>query len=102
MNLIRFLSEEWLLPVYRNMLHGKVLFITCEETCYRITENECEDIGELRSTHEEADTRLILHAKHAANVGSMSVIITADDTDIMILCLGFQKYIPCPIYQKCG
>lgn len=101
-SLIKFLVEEWKLPQYREMLHGKVVYTTCEETCYRLTENECEEVVELHFTHEEADTRLLLHALHAANAGSKAVVITAEDTDVMVLCLGFQKNITCPIYQKCG
>ncbi|XP_078728559.1 uncharacterized protein LOC144944341 isoform X1 [Lampetra fluviatilis] len=76
--------------------------MTCEETCYKLTEDGYEEVAELHSTHEEADTCLLLHALHAANVGSKAVIITAVDTDVMVLCLGFQKDITCPIYQKCG
>ena len=31
-----------------------------------------------------------------------AVIVTSEDTDVMLFCLAFQKDIPCPIYQKCG
>ena len=55
---------------------------------------------ELRSTKEEADTRVLLHALHAAKAGSKAVIVTAEDTYVMMLCLGFNRYIPCSIYQK--
>ena len=60
------------------------------------------EVAELQSTQEEADTRLLLHALHAARTGSKAVIVTAEDTNVMLLCLAFQKDIPCPIYQKCG
>ena len=56
----------------------------------------------MHSKHEEADTCLTLHALHASNAGSKAVLITAEDTDVMVLCLAFQKYITCPIYQKRG
>ena len=57
-------------------------------------------MAELQSTQEEADTRFLLRALHAARTGSNAV--TAEDTDGMLLCLAFQKDIHCPIYQKCG
>lgn len=101
-SLIKFLVAEWKHPQYRQLLHGKTLYMTCEETCYKLTKEKCEEVTELHSTHEEADTRLLLHALHASNAGSKSVIITAEDTDVMVLCLAFQKDITCPIYQKCG
>ena len=49
---------------------------------------------ELQSTQEEADTRLLLHALHAARTGSKAVIVTSEDTDVMLLCIAFQKDIP--------
>ena len=56
----------------------------------------------LQSEQEEPDTRLLLHAMHGARTGSKAVIVTSEDPDVMLLCLAFQKDIPCPIYQKCG
>ena len=84
------------------MLQGKALYVTCEETCFKMTADEWVEVADLQSTQEEADTRLLLHALHAARTGSNAVIVTAEDTDVMLLCLAFQKDIPCPIYQKCG
>ena len=55
-----------------------------------------------QDAQEEPDTRLLLHALHAARTGSKAVIVASEDTDIMLLCIAFQKDIPCPIYQKCG
>ena len=45
---------------------------------------------------------MLLHALNAARTGSKAAIVTAEDTNVMLLCLAFQKDIPCPIYQKCG
>ena len=59
-------------------------------------------MAELQSTQEEADTRFLLHALHAARTGSKAVIVIAEDTDGMLLYLAFQRDINCPIYQKCG
>ena len=61
-------------------------------------------MAELQSTQEEADTRFLLHALHAARTGSKAVIgiVIAEDTDGMLLYLAFQNDIHCPIYQKCG
>jgi len=58
----------------------------------------------LRSSQEEADTRLLLHALHAAESGYKSAVVTAtaEDTDVLVLCLGMCDKIPCCMYQKCG
>ena len=43
-------------------------------------------VAELQSTHEEADTRLMLHAIYAIQVeGVKRVVIYANDTDIVVL-----------------
>ena len=55
---------------------------------------------ELISSHEEADTRLLLHAKHAADNGYKSVIIVSEDTDVFVLLLAFDKNISATLYQK--
>ena len=67
-----------------------------------MTADEWVEVAELQSTQEEAETILFLHALHAARTGSKVVIVTSEDTDVILLCLAFQKDIPCPIYQKCG
>ena len=98
-SLIKFLVQEWKMPVHRKKLGGKILYATCEEKCYRMTTDDWTEASELHSTQEEADTRLLLHA---ATSGSKAVIITAEDTDVLVLCLTFHKIIPCPVYQKRG
>ena len=59
-------------------------------------------VAGLQSNQEEADTRIILHAAHAAENGYSAVVITADDTDVLVLCLAFSADISCPLFQKCG
>ena len=43
-----------------------------------------------------------MHALHAAHAGYNAVVITTDDTDVLILCLGFNNDIPSPIHEKRG
>ena len=78
------------------------MYVACEEKCYMLTEIEWVEVPELSSTHEEADTRLLLHAFYAAESYTEAIIVTSEDTDAMVLCLAFQKDIPCTIYQKRG
>ena len=82
--------EEWKVPKHREKLEDKVLYVICEETCFRITRLQCEKVSDLTSTQEEADTQTHLHALHAAHAGYNAVVITADDIDVLILCLGFN------------
>ena len=51
----------------------------------------CEEITELNSNHEEADTRLLLHANHASENGETTIIIKSPDTDVAILACHFCR-----------
>ena len=52
-----------------------------------------KEIGELAATgHEEADTRLIIHAKHAA-ANHPTVIVISEDTDVFVILLGMHSEI---------
>lgn len=64
-SLIKFLAEERKRQQYREKLNGKTLYVTRECQCWKITEEGSEEVPELISCQEEADTRLVLHAKHA-------------------------------------
>ena len=78
-------------------------FIAYEDVCIKLSGDRAEIVTELGSTHEEADTRLLLHALHAALSGFCSTIVISEDTDGFILCLYFRhKTIPCPSFLKCG
>ena len=35
--------------------------------------------------HEEADTKIFLHVKHAIAVGFKTVMINANDTDVLVI-----------------
>ena len=68
-SLIKFLVCEWKGQRYRDKLQGKALYVSCEETCFKMTANEWVEVAELQYTQEEADIRLLLHALHAARTG---------------------------------
>ena len=52
-----------------------------------------EDVPELYSTHEEADTKIILHCLHIARhtEDNTTIIIRSPDTDVFILLLHFTQ-----------
>ena len=67
--LIQLLSEEWRKERYRDKLTGKKLFVTANNLCFEISSGGSRIREDLKSTQEEADTRMLLHASHAANAG---------------------------------
>jgi hypothetical protein len=57
-------------------------------------------IAELRSSQEEADTRMLLHAVHCADSGYEAVVIASEDTDVFVLCIYHSPLLSCSLYVK--
>ena len=56
-------------------------------------------MNETNTVQEEADTRMLLHAKQVA-ADNDSVIIVADDTDVLIICMAVQVCIGCNLQES--
>lgn len=59
-----------------------------------VIKGHCEELGPLRSVHEEADARLPLHAKHASH-DHKRIIIQSPDTDVAVLCATHFNSLAC-------
>ena len=101
-SVIKFLVDEWRSPAFQQEYGDKDIYVTSGSECFRVTRDIAEVVPELASDHEEADTRVLLHSKHAADQGYKAVIIAADDTDILIMALSLGHNLQCPIYQRRG
>ena len=44
---------------YPENLGSKVLFITCQDQCFKVTKDDSEAVDDLTSSQEEADTRML-------------------------------------------
>ena len=78
--LIEFITEEWKSDESKAMIGDKTLFFACAEQCWRISRVEVFLVDELESSQEEADTRILLHAKHASQNGYKTVIVVSEET----------------------
>ncbi|KAG0718960.1 hypothetical protein GWK47_051476 [Chionoecetes opilio] len=92
--------EEWKKPQHREKFEGKELYVTCEQLCFKITKEQWEEAPELKSSQEEADTRLLLHALHAAESGYKSVHHHCRGYRVMVLCLGMCHKISHPTCSR--
>ena len=101
-SLITFIVSEWRKAEYRAKLQEKVLYVTVNDKCYRITSHGSEEVPALQCQQEEADGCLLFHAAHAAGEGYQAVVICSEDTDVVIMCLAFHDKIGAPLFQKCG
>ena len=61
-----------------------------------------ERLTDLDSSQEEAETRLLSHAAHAARSRFVAIIIVSEDTDILVVCLAFKSHIQSSMFIKCS
>ena len=89
-NLPTFLANEWTKEQYAEIFSSSCLFLRHLDNCYRfsvnskgITKEVCEDLA---TNHNEADTRICLHASKIDAV-CLNIIVPAVDTDIAVTLL---------------
>jgi len=103
--LIEFIINYWSQTNNCQQTILKEFYVTTNDKCYHITSVEVNEVFELFTEQEEADTRLFLHAKHAADCGFKSIVIQSDDTDVAIIGLNFIPQISehgTQLYMKMG
>ena len=77
------------------------------EECHELTfsrtssTSEIRIVGELISSHEEADTRMMCHALFASK-SSGWVEIQSPDTDVLVLAISKCKDMDCKLYFETG
>ena len=92
-SLLRFICEE----LSEGPLQDKDIQLylggafTDETKTLLVNDQLVTSVPELQSTHEEADTRLILHMIHAARNGSERVVLHVNDTDVIVLCIYYAS-----------
>ena len=89
-DLARFLSEE----LVKNAPLGKELVVAggflSEEEVH--STNELTNVELLRATHEEADTRMVLHAIHC---NYKNIVVSSKDTDVLALLVAHRHRMSC-------
>ena len=98
--LTRFLLQQWSRDNYEDQIGNCNIYFAVEDKCFHLSVDDgnvvCE-ILELNSNHEEADTELLLHAKHASKNNETCIIIKSPDTHVAILACHFCSDIPARI-----
>lgn len=102
--LLTFLVDQWrTLKIESNLK----LYATYGDKCnllvfVRDSFPDVRVIDDLRSDHEEADTRMLAHAKNAAQ-DYARIIIRSPDTDVAIMCIAFtNQFHPSSLYFATG
>jgi hypothetical protein len=87
--LFHFLAETEFKP---SDTQGKTILFTYNESV-RVAAGDVDTKGVDGCNHEEADTRVILHAYHAALCGANTLCIRTVDTDIVVLAISFFSHL---------
>ena len=103
--LMQFLFNHWKSAECAQLLQGGCVVITVRDMAYLLKANgdhvAYEEVPNLRSTQEEADTRMLLHAYHASEDYS-AVVIRSPDTDVLVLCIALASSIPARLLFETG
>ncbi|CAG2058040.1 unnamed protein product [Timema podura] len=91
------------LPIHQNKLQSRVMFIDNEDKCWKLTSVEATEFTELAMTTKRlTNTRPVLHAAHVGESNIPAVVVHADDTDDLIILIGFIQQIKCQVYVRIG
>ena len=84
------------------------MYVTVKEKCYVIYLGNSNDkpvrsevVSILQSNHQEADTGLLLHTKHATATNER-IIIKSPDTDVFILSIAMQPAFSKELFVMTG
>ena len=98
-NLTHFLCQRWADTCVNVVTVGKTVVLAGgfrdPLRVVKLTLGNAEVMDELRSDHEEADTRMMLHALHASQDHDR-VVIQSPDTDVAILAIYSFGSLHCP------
>ncbi|XP_066924012.1 uncharacterized protein [Clytia hemisphaerica] len=87
--LLSFLRKHWS-TFYPTAFKSKTVLITDGSKCFSmvpgIEKLDVQQVNELSSDHEEADSRMLLHYHHAKSSAS-NIVIRSPDTDVFIIAI---------------
>ena len=104
--LIQFIFEQWCTSTSM-MFSGIVVYVCHGEKCHCLEPGlndiptNVDEIQELSCDHEEADTRMLLHASHASQSHG-SILVKSPDTDVFIIMLNFCPILRCHLFFETG
>jgi len=94
--LVHFLFNHWSTCGEDNF-KGITLYVAHGKMCHSITPRNgtisIEEIPQLHSTQEEADTRMLLHAHYISTQGIRSIIIKSPDTDVFVIGVALVSHL---------
>ena len=99
--LIRFIVGRW--KEKCDIVGILLLYVAFDRSCIKLDPNgRCIDVPELEFNHEEADTRMLLHAKDISNSDFSNIVIHTPDTDVFLISLGVSGQIRSNLFIRSG
>ncbi|KAL8621266.1 hypothetical protein ACOMHN_008091 [Nucella lapillus] len=101
-SLANFLCEE-LAKNFRNEPGKELVLSGGFSDAEKVWSSSDRDVTHLSSAeHEEADTRMLLHAKEAREQGYPQVVIVSRDTDVLVLLVAHQPQLSIFVWMQTG
>ena len=98
--LIDFLTYEIKSQHYKDIVNEKTVFHTWKQSCIKVQVDNNDVISSgvddqlLSCSHNVADTRILMHARYAAeNTSNPHIVVRANDTGIFILLFHFASQL---------
>ena len=88
--LIAFAASEWKKEEVRLFIEDKCVYVMNGENIFKINHDSVSTVENVKSIHEEADTRMILHANHAS-YSYDRILVASPDTAVFVLCVSLQN-----------
>ena len=60
------------------------------------------EVSQLSCSHEEVDTRMLLHAANAADHGAPAVVIKSPDSDVAVIAMSVSHQIDAQLIFRTG
>lgn len=102
--IMKFLFQHWS-TLSSEKFNGKLVYLTHENECHRFQATastlSITEVPELESDHEEADTRLLLHAHHAST-NHQDIVIRSPDTDVFVIAVYAKESITKNLFFATG
>ncbi len=106
-DLLSFITEEWRADKYSKIVKDSTVYINCNNECKKLEARNwkiiCNDVQELRNSHAEGDTLVVLHANHVNSLHpTANVVVHANDTDVVVLLLYHMHHWTIDVHMDVG
>lgn len=103
--IVKFFIENWKDDQNCVYIGQRSIYVTAGTKCFLITPPaprsvQCVVQPDLECTQEEADTHMLLHAKHASLASNEPILLRTTDTDVLTLAVYVCSVNPMPLIFK--